>query len=266
MFYQKILSESSPYVVSVSKNAGHFPLHKHYEVEIHYCKLGSMVLRIGEKEYKLTDGTLAIIGSMTPHSLVSKADGTHSVLIELGPFFLKEHFSTFTNLDLDDPIIVLNEDSDKKELTASLHELIDNSYASDTCSKLSGIGCLWKICSQIIMIKGTNADIINKKRDQRIERILDHIHIHYTEPISLDDAVALVGYSKGNLCKVFKEAVGMSFHSYLNNYRIQSSLYLLKNTDMPIGEIAENVGFTEFKSFCRVFKSVIGITPSEFRK
>ena len=266
MFYQKILNETSPYVVSTSKGNGRFPLHRHYEIEMHYCKSGTMTLTVGEKEYSICDGTLAVIGSMMPHSLISKSENTESVLIEIGPIFLKEMFGYFSSIDLSNPIIPLCDNNETQKLIPLLDQLFENSGRNDPQSKLSNIGCLWNICHIVSKVKGSESRFNILKRDRKIERILDYIHIHYTEQLKLDDIVSLMGYSKGNICKSFKEAVGTSFHTYLNNYRIHSSLYLLKNTDMPIGEIAENVGFTELKSFCRVFKSVIGITPGEFRK
>ena len=266
MFYQKILNESSPYVTIVSKGNSGFPLHKHYEIEMHYCKSGSMRLTIGEKEHQLSEGQLVVISVMTPHAIISKSKHTESMLIEIGPTFLKELFVFLGTIDLENPIISLYNDEEATHLLSLLDKLYELATKNDPQTKLLKNGLLWNICYHISKIKGVDSNYKSKKRDQKIERILDYIHIHYTEDLKLDNIVALMGYSKGNICKTFKEAVGTSFHNYLNNYRIQNSLYLLKNTDMPIGEIAESVGFSEFKTFCRVFKSVIGTTPSEFRK
>ena len=52
----------------------------------------------------------------------------------------------------------------------------------------------------------------------------------------------------------------------LNRQRIKSSYGLLSETTMSIAEIAQEVGFGEAKTFCRVFKNIAGITPGEYRK
>ena len=267
MLYQKLLPASTPYVVYLSSNSSSFPLHKHYEIELIYTLPGCNVrLGIGDKEYPLHGGEVSVIGSLIPHSTDVADNNADIMVLELGPVFLKKHFRSLAEIDLSDPIINLN---NTDETTQNLKKCLDEIYNlyknKNKSEELLIISNIYRICADIIKLKSDKNASTTKKSYKKLERALDHIHINYSGKITLEDTAMLVGYSKGNFCKAFKEATGMSFHAYLNNYRITSSCYLLTDTDIPIGEIATAVGFSEFKTFCRVFKTIIGQTPSEFR-
>ena len=63
-----------------------------------------------------------------------------------------------------------------------------------------------------------------------------------------------------------KKATGENFSSYLTRIRIEKAKLLLKNTDLKVYQIGEDVGFRSIYYFNRVFKQITGITPKEFRK
>lgn len=268
MLYQKLLPASTPYVVYVSSKAGDFPLHKHYEIELIYSpKKSSLKLNLGENEYILNDDTLSIVGSLVPHGTSKLNEDADVMILELGPAFLKKHFSQFADLDLKDPIIDLKAKSEETEdLKKCLEEIYFQYKSGSVGNELLVVSDIYRICADLIKLKASKDQRKNKNSYKKLEKALDHIHINYSGKITLEETATLVGYSKGNFCRAFKEATGMSFHAYLNNYRITNSCYLLSDTDIAIGDIGATVGFTEFKTFCRVFKSVIGTTPSDFRR
>lgn len=63
----------------------------------------------------------------------------------------------------------------------------------------------------------------------------------------------------------FKQVYGMSIHSYLVHYRISQASRMLRESDVPIGEIALSVGYVNASKFSSAFKEATGFTPSEFR-
>jgi two-component system response regulator YesN len=62
----------------------------------------------------------------------------------------------------------------------------------------------------------------------------------------------------------FKEETNYTFNDFLNRYRILKAVELLKEGDLLIYEIAEQVGFQDYKYFSQVFKKYIGQPPTEF--
>lgn len=68
------------------------------------------------------------------------------------------------------------------------------------------------------------------------------------------------------ISQLFKKELGIGYHSYLNQMRVEKAREYLKKTDEPITSVAEKVGFSDYRVFTKVFKSIEGETPSQFRK
>jgi AraC-like DNA-binding protein len=64
----------------------------------------------------------------------------------------------------------------------------------------------------------------------------------------------------------FKSVFGSPIHAYMREYRMQTAAVLLRETDEPIAEIAAKVGYDSHAQFSSAFKTVIGLTPSDYRK
>ena len=64
----------------------------------------------------------------------------------------------------------------------------------------------------------------------------------------------------------FKAATGSSLIDYLQNLRIEEAKRSLENTDLPIEEISERVGYSDASFFRRLFKRLTGLTPSHYRR
>jgi AraC-like DNA-binding protein len=131
-------------------------------------------------------------------------------------------------------------------------------------------GCVYRLLGEMLEKlavfteeKGEEPDY---SRVKNIERALDLIYYNYKNPITVDDAAAITGYSKSNFCKIFKLTVGEGFHQALNRRRVDNATAMLKVTDASISEIANQVGFCEAKAFCRVFKDIMGVSPGQYRK
>ncbi len=103
-------------------------------------------------------------------------------------------------------------------------------------------------------------------RDEDItERIIGYIHQEYQKKITMSVLVEKMHYSESILNKRFKEATGHTINDYLNRYRIQKSIDLMRQK-LSIQEVAELTGFNDLKYFSVVFKKYIGYSPKEFIK
>ena len=63
----------------------------------------------------------------------------------------------------------------------------------------------------------------------------------------------------------FNDNFGMNFSSYVNNYRVQLVKEYLLKTDLDITQISTMCGFGTIRNFNRIFKSICGLSPSEYR-
>lgn len=98
-----------------------------------------------------------------------------------------------------------------------------------------------------------------------ITRAKEFIKQHQTEDISLGQVARAVNTSTFYFCKLFKKATGINFTDYVSRVRIESARNLLLNPNLRISEIAYEVGFQSLTHFNRVFKKIIGQSPTEYR-
>ena len=98
-----------------------------------------------------------------------------------------------------------------------------------------------------------------------IRRAKEFIQEHQSEDISLGQVAKAVNTSTFYFCKMFKKMTGINFTDYLSRVRIEKSKNLLLNPNLRVSEIAFEVGFQSLTHFNRVFKKVLGQTPTNYR-
>jgi AraC-like DNA-binding protein len=98
-----------------------------------------------------------------------------------------------------------------------------------------------------------------------ITRAKEFIHEHQTEELSLGQVARAVNTSTFYFCKMFKKVTGINFTDYLSRVRIEKSKNLLLNPNLRVSEIAFEVGFQSLTHFNRVFKKILGQSPTEYR-
>ena len=98
-----------------------------------------------------------------------------------------------------------------------------------------------------------------------ITRAKQFIAEHQTEELSLDDVAKSVHTSKFYFCKMFKKVTGLNFTDYLSRVRTERAKNLLLNRNLRVSEIAYEVGFQSLTHFNRVFKRILGQSPTEYR-
>lgn len=267
MLYQPILNHENSLAVAL-ENLGDFPLHKHYEIEILYCAKGSYKIIINNEPYLIKEGYLAFISCLVPHETKETNENSLHLLIEAGPLFLGDYFDKITALSFNSPIFRLNETEFGKEIKKLLEEIIEQKLNLQG-NKLIIRGNVTKLFGLFLQEFSFNEQKEERKDTVKIiniEKVLDLIHRSYSEKITVTQAAQVAGYGKSNFCKIFKNTTGVTFHQYLNRYRTERSKFFLRHSDMSVFEIAENVGFSDSKTYCRVFKELTGMTPKEFSR
>jgi AraC-like DNA-binding protein/ligand-binding sensor protein len=99
-----------------------------------------------------------------------------------------------------------------------------------------------------------------------ITRAKNYIKEHQAEDLGLEQVARAVHTSTYYFCKIFKKATGINFTDYLSRLRVERSKALLLNPNLRVSEIAYEVGFQSLTHFNRVFKRVLGQSPSDYRE
>lgn len=101
---------------------------------------------------------------------------------------------------------------------------------------------------------------------QRIDNAVRYLHTNFREEISMPKLAEMCGYSDGYFYRAFKQLTGKTPVQYLTALRIQEAQRWLQHNDLPIQRITELVGFTDYRYFSRVFKSITGYSPQAMRR
>ena len=99
-----------------------------------------------------------------------------------------------------------------------------------------------------------------------IIKLLDHIDQNYHRDLNLKEISDRLNINSIYLGQLFQKEIGILFSDYINNFRINKAKDLLANTSLKASEIGELIGYSNKNYFYRRFKSIVGITPSEWRK
>lgn len=105
-----------------------------------------------------------------------------------------------------------------------------------------------------------------KAKSSLLLRVLMWMRAHFTENVTMEDAAKDLGYTVGYISHCLDGIENMNFRWLLNSIRIEHACALLAKSDAKIIDIALQCGFTCERSFHRVFNSMMGLTPGEYRK
>jgi AraC-like DNA-binding protein len=100
----------------------------------------------------------------------------------------------------------------------------------------------------------------------RLNAVFDYINKHISEKLMLKEAAEIAHFSQTHFERIFKEYTNYSFYQYLKRMRIQKAETLLITPELPITEVALDVGFESITAFNKAFKEIKGCTPSEYKK
>lgn len=106
----------------------------------------------------------------------------------------------------------------------------------------------------------------NSQLNQKLSPILSYITQNYNNLSSIEEIAEKFYITKFHLCRIFKEATGLTLIQYINRVKVQNACALLENTSMSVTDIGYCCGFNSTMYFCKTFKQLMNMTPSEFRK
>lgn len=99
-----------------------------------------------------------------------------------------------------------------------------------------------------------------------VRAMLEHVKEYYSTHVSLTELSQELGVSAGYLNAKFKEHTQYTFNDFLNRYRVSKAVALMRepNNTKKVYEIAEAVGYRDYKYFIKVFKKYVGSSPLKF--
>ena len=99
-----------------------------------------------------------------------------------------------------------------------------------------------------------------------IRNVLSYIQQNYASRLTYDSLAKMALISRSKLFKLFTEETGQTINDYIKKIRIGQACVLLAETSKSVYDIMLEVGYNDMKMFCRYFKEITEMTPSEYRK
>lgn len=233
-----------------------YPTHLHRWYEIIFIKDGKMDVIIDGDVYTLEKNDSVFIFPNQTHQLVSGETSKHRLIL-LKPELIAHFNSKLQGCTPKNP---------KKHIDSSAWiELFMSASESSAFEEIKGI--LYIYCaffSDDEFVSVSDKDAANGS--DLIHRIFSFADENYLNSCSLKDLSAHIGYDYSYLSKLFSERIGLSFTEYVNMLRIDRACYLLKNTELPILEIAEMCGYGSLRSFNRNFAKQLNMTPRDYKQ
>jgi AraC family transcriptional regulator len=130
---------------------------------------------------------------------------------------------------------------------------------------LSAIDCesaVWELCGEV------SGEPRHPERGQPawLRRCLELVGEEFAEPLTVQDIARRNGIHPVHLSREFRRRFGESLGEYANKVRVRQACALMTRDTGPLAAVAAATGFTDQSHLCRVFKSLLGCTPSEFRR
>lgn len=257
------------------------PPHRHQFIELVYIRDGEGTHMINDQVYHVSAGDMLLINYNQIHSIkVKKPFSLVNFLFT--PGFISSSLLTSENICDVFAFTLFGELSDDFQIPLPIArfrgkeymeiESIVNTVIDEYEKKDQGYCSLIKAYMQIIFcmmmrnIRTQEAQTPNTTLHKITPEILHYIDINCFDKINLQNLAEKCFYTPSYFSRIFKESCGKSLTEYIKEKRITEAIRLVKETSMPISEIATVVGYTDRKAFYKYFKQATAYTPSEYRQ
>ena len=242
----------------------------------HLVRRGECWVLSGDYLERLGPGDMVFVEPGRDHTLASQPPGQESVQSDQSTLllcgycdFLQEHSTPL--LEVFPSLTIVREEEFLKHpwLKGTLDQL-----SAEYLSQAPGAELVVDKLTEIVLVELIRIDFGRKGKSQFVEALSDkqiskalqqlhnNPHVHWT----IESLAEKIGMSRAAFAKRFKELVGYPMFEYLTKLRIQRAKELLRETRLPLYEVANRVGYESDMAFTKTFKKHTGTTPTRYRK
>jgi xylan 1,4-beta-xylosidase len=251
-----------------------FPYHWHEETEILFILKGSIEVMIDRQATVLKAGDIFLVNRNEIHFLRSLDKQERAQLLILQ--FSLEQFQKY-GVETNGMSFKLDSSTSKgtktkeyhriRSLLASMMKIVINREESQNLLIERHMLDLYIILKNHFSLPVETLAAQIREGDERLLEILKYINANYNNSsLSLNKIADQFFLTPQYLSKYFKTNIGVSLKKFIENIRLNKSLKPLRLSENNILDVALRHGFPDAKSYYRVFREVLGMTPTEFRE
>lgn len=253
--------------------------HYHDDYELFLNLTPGLVTMVNDKYYHLNPGTLMIFNNMDLHHNYAdiSSSGYDRYVLFFKPEYIRALSSAHTDLlecflfrPFPDAHILPLAERQLNSICSTMNQIINISrstpeqlYGQDLLLKLKLAELLINVNQYYREYHDIRQTVLNSHYST-VYNIINYIHEHYSEELSLDFLEKTFYINKYSLCSLFKEVTSFSPNQYIINCRITKAKDLLIN-DVNVESVCGQVGFNNLSHFSRTFKKMVGESPKQFQ-
>ena len=262
--YEKIapLAGNYPIRLHIQDACETIDAHWHEYLELLFFRTDGCTVRCGSQCLTPTVGDCVIANCNELHSISSNSSGDYYCIM-LNPSFFAD--VSFKN------ILLQNLIRDDSRIADCFNRIFAEKEALSEGYDMEIKGLAYHLVTHILRNHKTehlsDHEVLGRKNKTHvIGEVLQYISQNYHMALTTADLAQQFHLNEYYFCNLFKSQTGQSPISYINRYRIDKAMVLLKNSNLNITEIAASVGFENPNYFSRTFRQYTGTTPRAFKK
>jgi AraC family transcriptional regulator len=161
-----------------------------------------------------------------------------------------------------------------EDIPAAIPSLIDAAVAAFDADRDTSRRYLMRASALLRVKRGACADAEGARPSEsrggllawQLNRVVDYIETHLAEKIMAVDLAELINASVGQLIRAFKISVGVPPFHYIASRRVELACTMMSTTREPLSQIAIACGLCDQAHLCKVFRRMIGMSPSSWRR
>jgi AraC-like DNA-binding protein/mannose-6-phosphate isomerase-like protein (cupin superfamily) len=252
--------------------------HSHDFIEYIYIAGGDCDMKIGDEEIDVSAGDLFLLAPGIYHQTRAYSDdGIVIYIMVRRSTFQKSFISLLRGEDLladffahtifgkSAQSYLLFPTGGDERLCEWIFGMYDEARNKDSYSdRMLNIQFEW-MCLHILRNHIKQMDIYGNVKDVKTAELLWYISDHIAD-VRLSAMAGEFGYSTGYLCRLIKKLTGANFTDLAKSVRFERACDLLRNSNLEIAKIAQDVGYCDTSNFYKAFKKQFGTTPARYRR
>lgn len=260
----------------------HYPLNWHERLEIFVPIAGDGEFRMGDREVAFHPGDVLVVDNLKLHGLRAlrgadrramtitfNSDFVYSIASPLCDFAYLVPFHC-----LDDQVepLIRRDEALAEPVRTALRKLMA-CYFDGAGGVYARLGCkayllelLFHLSRHFAHAEVAHSEYLRQQeRARRLGRLFDHLQEHFAVPLTVAQAARMVGMSESRFMRFFKRSTGTTLINYVTQLRLAHACELLRDTDLPVSEVAARSGVADHTYFDRKFRQHFRTSPRAMR-
>lgn len=258
---------------------GYVPWHWHPDVEFTALLQGAMRLSTNNRSFVIKAGEGAFVNSNVLHYKESLPGGNVIALTQVfdAQLLYGAHKSVFEQKyvapvieckELEAMHLLLSEPNQRRmlELLKSSYDAADREAYGYEFAVRNDLSEVWRLLCQEAEDVLRSKKVVMSQSEERIKKMMLFIQEHFEDKLSLEEIAASANISGRECLRCFQQNLNTTPFTYLLEYRVRRATGMLRETDLPVTEIAYACGFSGTSYFGKIFKKFMKCTPSQYRR